>query len=89
MLWIVPLTSKSREGIHYQKITHESGISWACLSQIRTISTKRLLRKIGMIPEVEFYEILAKMGDYIKIGPRIAAGPSEAEATNNTIIAKY
>lgn len=82
MLWIVPLTSKERNGIHFQKITHDSGVSWACLSQVRTISTKRLLRKIGMVPEAEFYATLEKIGAYTKIGPRIAAGPSEAEATN-------
>ena len=82
MLWVVPLTSRERTGDHYHKITHDSGVSWICLSQIRTISTKRLLRKIGMVGEREFSEVLIKIADYVQIGPRIAAGPSEAEATN-------
>ena len=86
MIWIVPLTSKERTGDHYQKITHDSGISWVCLSQIKTISTKRLLRKIGMVSELEFSEVLVKIGNYITIGPRISAESSEAEATNTQSI---
>ena len=82
MIWVLPLTSKEHFGKHYQKIVHDSGISWVYLSQIKTISTKRLLRKIGMISELEFSEILNKINEYIKIGPRISAGSSEAEATN-------
>ncbi|MFA6386700.1 MAG: type II toxin-antitoxin system PemK/MazF family toxin [Candidatus Paceibacterota bacterium] len=83
MIWIVPLTSKEHYGDHYQKIIHDAGVSWVCLSQIKTISTKRLLRKIGMVSEPEFFMILDKIYQYIRIGPRISAGSSEAEATNN------
>lgn len=82
MVWILPMTSKKHTGYHYQKINHDSGISWVYLSQIKTISTKRLLRKIGMISESEFMEVIDKLDKYIKIGPRISAGSSEAEATN-------
>jgi mRNA interferase MazF len=86
MIWIVPLTSKEHKGSHYQKITHDSGVSWVCLSQIKTISTKRLLRKIGMISVSEFFLVLTKINEYITIGPRISAGSSEAEATNIPIV---
>lgn len=82
MIWVLPLTSKEKTGEFFLKIDHESGVSWVNLSQIKTISTKRLLRKIGMIPEKEFSEVIMKIGEYIKIGPRINAGSSEAEATN-------
>jgi mRNA interferase MazF len=82
MLWAVPLTSKERSTPHHLKITHEAGISWVCLSQIRTVSTKRLLRKIGMISETDFKDVLERIIYYIKIEPRISAGFSEAEATN-------
>jgi mRNA interferase MazF len=67
MVWIIPLTSKMHNGCHYQKITYDLGVSWAHLSQIRTISTKRLLRKIGMISETEFVEIISKLNNYLKI----------------------
>ena len=74
MIWVVPLTSKEHYGSHYQKIKHEAGVSWVCLSQIKTLSTKRLLRKIGMISEREFFVTLDKINQYIQIGPRISAG---------------
>lgn len=82
MIWVLPLTSKEKIGEFFHRIDHDSGISWVNLSQIKTISTKRLLRKIGMISEKEFSEVSEKIGGYIKIGPRPKSGPSEAEATN-------
>ena len=78
MLWVVPLTSKERIGNHYYKIKHDECFSWVCLSQVKTISTKRLLRKIAMISESDFQAVLEKVISYIKIGPRISAGSSEA-----------
>ncbi len=82
MIWILPLTSKERTGAHYHLVRHDRGVSWVCLTQIRTISTKRLLRKIGMISKIAFGEVCEKLVGYITIGPRISAGSSEAEATN-------
>ena len=83
MIWIVPLTSKEKSGSYYQRIVHDGGISWVYLSQLKTISSKRLMRKIGMISEAEFDLVVNKIGEYIKIGPRISTRSSEAEATNN------
>ena len=83
MLWVVPLTSKEKVGPHFLKITHEAGVSWAYISQLKTISTKRLVRKIGMVPKSEFENLLNSIGNYIRIEPRSDAGLSEAEATNN------
>lgn len=83
MFWGLPLTSKEKSGEHYFKVTHENGISWATLSQVRVMSTKRLFRKIGMISEAEFLGILDKLIDYLKqSNPATSAGFSEAEATN-------
>ena len=81
-IWVVPLTTQDHESEHYRKISHESGESWACITQIKTVSTKRLLRKIGMANEADFNEVLRAIFSYIKIEPRITAGLSEAEATN-------
>lgn len=78
MIWIVPLTSKEKIGKHYHNINHDSGISWVYLSQMRVISSKRLLRKIGMIGETEFDQVLSKINEYTKIGPRITTRSSEA-----------
>jgi mRNA interferase MazF len=68
MFWGVPLTSKERTGDHYFKVSHENGgVSWVCLSQIKTMSSKRLLRKIGMIPEPEFNEVVKKVTKYLEL----------------------
>lgn len=59
--WGIPLTSNEKVGEFYQKIKHDAGISWASLSQIRVFSSKRLLRKIGMISEDEFEMVHNKL----------------------------
>ncbi|MBI1813154.1 type II toxin-antitoxin system PemK/MazF family toxin [Candidatus Peregrinibacteria bacterium] len=69
MLWVIPLTSKKRFGKHYHRIAHDRGVSFACLSQLRTISSKRLLRKIGMISTKEFTSVRACIASYIKSDP--------------------
>ena len=61
MFWGIPLTTNEKTGEFYQKIKHDEGVSWAVLSQIKTFSTKRLLRKIGRISEEEFEMIQNKL----------------------------
>lgn len=46
----IPLTSKDKEGYFYEKVEYSNGgMGTINLSQIRVLSTKRLLRKIGMV----------------------------------------
>ena len=66
MLWVLPLTSKEHPGIHFQSITHSKGVSYACISQLRTISSKRLLRKIGMISDDEFLRVNQRVRGYLQ-----------------------
>jgi mRNA interferase MazF len=61
MFWGVPLTGKEKNGPFYLKINHENGASWAMLSQLKTFSSKRLQRKIGMIGEQEFAEVQQRL----------------------------
>ena len=74
MLWGIPLTSKKKQGEHYVKITHDKGTSWANVPQMRVVSTKRLLRKIGMVSERDFKTITDKINQYIQIDPRKGGG---------------
>jgi mRNA interferase MazF len=67
MFWAVPLTSKPKSGDFFYKVTHEAGESWASLSQIKIFSSKRLLRRIGMISESDFIEIQKKLCRFIMI----------------------
>lgn len=69
MLWVLPLTSSMRSGKYFREVRHEDGISTAVLSQLRTVSTKRLRRKIGMIPEDEFRAILETLKSLLTIEP--------------------
>jgi mRNA interferase MazF len=61
MFWGLPLTTNEKIGDFYQKIKHDGGVSWVILSQLKTFSTKRLLRKIGRISEEEFLIIHNKL----------------------------
>lgn len=58
---ILPFTSKIVDS-DYRVTTESTGIqAQVVLSQIKTISSKRLLRKIGKIKTIIFYEILIKL----------------------------
>lgn len=54
MLWVVPLTSKYREGPYFIKVHHGKRESFACLAQLRVTSSKRLLWKVGSVEKSEF-----------------------------------
>ncbi len=87
MIWIIPLTSRKHNNEYYRKVDHEFGPSWACLTQLRVVSTKRLLRKIGMTVQTDFEAVLNSLSSYIKIEtPAVSGGISEAEATNTQIL---
>ena len=88
MIWIIPLTSRRHDSEYYTKVYHEFGPSWACLTQLRVVSTKRLLRKIGMTIQTDFEVVLNSLSSFIKIEtPAVSGGISEAEATNETSLA--
>lgn len=58
---IIPLTSKLKEDEHHSVIHFEQQTSCVIFSQMRTISTKRLSRKIGRLDETEFEKIIEKL----------------------------
>ena len=70
---------------HY-KLVHEKIDSWVMLSQIKTLSTKRLLRKLGTISEIDFTSTRNAVKDLLNIESPLAGAFSEAEATNTTSI---
>lgn len=69
MFWGVPLTSKPGIGQFSCEVTYGRGPSWAMLSQLKNFSSKRLLRKIGMVQSVCFSEILKRLSLFITIEP--------------------
>jgi mRNA interferase MazF len=61
LLWVAPLTSKIVKH-DFRVLTKSTGEpSQVLLSQIRTISSKRLLRKIGKMKRSLFSEIIIKL----------------------------
>ena len=76
MLWALPLTSREKEGIYYLKFSLNNFNSTVILSQLRILSAKRLVRKIGKIGKKQFVEIqqavaglFNKQTEVIKNGP--------------------
>lgn len=82
MIWVVPLTTQGKDNKYYYKLEHESVKSWVIISQIKTVSTKRLLRKVGSISENDFKNVVEKIQNILKIESPLAGAFSEAEATN-------
>lgn len=57
VLLILPITSKYKENKYYYGFKYNGKTFAVILSQVRLISSKRLLRKIRMLSEQEFNEI--------------------------------
>lgn len=53
----VPLTSKTKTGMYYFDLTPTGIKSSAILSQVRLMSSKRLLRRIEFIPTETFIQV--------------------------------
>lgn len=54
ILLALPITSKNKTGKYYYQFEHNGAKYSIILSQIRLISSKRLLRKLRIFPDVEF-----------------------------------
>lgn len=67
LAWVLPLSSKQKEGIYYFKINHEGKDFTVILSQLRLISTKRFLRRIWRIPDEPFAEIVNRVKNLFTI----------------------
>lgn len=57
ILWAVPLTTKIKNNPYYFLYEFNNEKFAALLSQLRVLSSKRLIRKIGMFSENDFYKI--------------------------------
>lgn len=57
----VPLTSREKRHQYAVAVHHEKGISFANTSQLRLLSKKRMLRKIGMVDENNFRKVLDRL----------------------------
>ena len=67
MLLVVPTTAQEKSNKYYLLVSGDDNKTYnVCLSQIRTISSKRLLRKIGTISEPDYGVLLEKIAKMVK-----------------------
>ena len=57
MVWVLPITSTKKEDRFHFKIRYGSEDRFIILSQLRTVSTKRLLRKIDVVNIEDFNKV--------------------------------
>ena len=57
VLWALPLTSQNKTGKYYYQFQYKGKRSAVIFSQMRLISSKRLLRRIGIFPTEDFKKV--------------------------------
>jgi mRNA interferase MazF len=87
MLWVLPLTTKVKIGPNYFNLNNDNNSS-VIFTQIRTISTKRLLRKISTITDTDYENIINNIISILKNENTLLGVISEANATNNNIVSE-
>jgi len=65
MLWVLPLTSQDKIGKYYYQFEYEEKKYSVILSQLRTISSKRLLRKIRVFSEDDFNNVRNRIKEIV------------------------
>ena len=69
MALVIPTTTQDKNNKYYLRVTGEDMKTYnACLSQIRTISTKRLIRKIGTITNEDYVNLTERLSIMVKRG---------------------
>ena len=67
MVWVLPMTSKGGDPKFYEKYLFGDREYFVVITQIRTISTKRFLRKIGMMKKADFDRIKERLVKFVQI----------------------
>jgi len=58
---VIPMTKAGKDSKFYHKVSYITDVSYLVLSQVRTLSSKRLTRNIRRLDTNEFTEIMNKM----------------------------
>ena len=64
--WVLPMSAKPKDGIHYHSLEHEGKKFTVILSQLRLISVKRFRRFVRKISPHQFSLIQDKLINFIK-----------------------
>jgi len=66
MVWVLPTTQQAKDERFYEKFSFNGDTFFVALTQIRTVSTKRFLRKIGMLPQDDFDRVKARIVKFVQ-----------------------
>lgn len=61
LAWVLPMSSKEKEGIYYYQLEHDGKIFSVILSQLKLLSVKRFRRFVRKISPEQFLEIKNKI----------------------------
>jgi len=64
-LWVLPMTSKQKFGKFYYRTDYNGSQYYIILSQIRALSSKRLLRKLRTLSQSEFYTVKKRVKEFL------------------------
>ena len=67
MIWIVPITSTSGDRRFYFPIKYGNNNRWLILSQLKTVSSKRPLRKIDFLSLDDFVKVSQAISSFLLI----------------------
>lgn len=66
MVWILPTTQQAKDEKFHEKFSFDGNVYFVALTQIRTVSTKRFIRKIGMLSQSDFNKVKARVIEFIQ-----------------------
>lgn len=66
VFWALPMTSKSKSSRYYHTFLLNGVERTVILSQLRLLSSKRLLRRVGKINELQFFAVVNCLIDILK-----------------------
>lgn len=66
MVWILPTTQQVKDERFYEKFSFGGNTFFIALTQIRTASIKRFLRKIGTLPQGDFDRVKARIVEFVQ-----------------------
>lgn len=64
--WILPMSTKQKDGIYYYTLAHDGKIFSVILSQLRLVSVKRFRRLVRKISPHQFALIQDRMVSFLK-----------------------
>lgn len=65
MVWVLPITSQSKSNLFHEDFIFRDDTYYIAITQIRTLSTKRFLRKSGMISKSDFERMRKRVASFL------------------------